>query len=188
MSNLGPNASVDHSADDPVDKIDKRVTPNGEGMPPSRGSTDREADRARVVILVVLGIGAAVAAYFVRPGADTERALLPETTAIDGATMYRYDVHKGGLFGPDAVGGDSEWVLGSVHRGGRRGGSGVARRVDLRRATGSCDRSCLARTTTRGRGDGAHYMDPASSRTLYVNWYDQGDQISFDLWVGLVEG
>lgn len=170
-----------------VDKIDKRVTPHGEGMPPSRRSKIARRIGLAVVILVVLAIGAAVAAYFARPGADTERALLPETTVIDGATMFRYDVHKGGLFGPDGVGGDAEWVSA---RFTVEDDAAAQASLETWVSAGPWKlRSEAPGADDYAWSDGfAFYMDPASARTLYVNWYDKGDQISFDLWVGLVEG
>lgn len=187
MSNLGPPRPWIIPPTIQVDKIDKRITPNGEGMPPSRGSRIAKRIVLTAVILVVLGIGAAVAAYFARPGAETERALLPETTVIDGATMYRYDVHKGGLFGPDGVGGDAEWVSA---RYTVEDDAAAQASLDAWIAAGDWElRSEYPGTSDYAWSSGfAYYVDPASARTLYVNWYDEGDQISFDLWVGLVEG
>ncbi len=169
------------------DKIGSRVTPHGEGPPPSRGA--RIAGRAVlvIVILVVLAIVASVVAYFGRAGADTERALLPQATVIDGATMYGYDVHKGGLFGPNAVGGDAAWVLA---RFTVESDAAAQASLDEWISEGNWTvRSELPGTNDYAWARGvARYVDPASGRTLYVNLYDEGDEVSFDLWVGLVEG
>lgn len=169
------------------DRIDSRVTPHGEGMPPSRGSRIAKRVGIAIVILVVLAVAAAVVAYFARPGADVERALLPQTMVIDGATMYRYDVHKGGLFGPDAMGGDPEWVLARFTVEDE-----VAAQASLDAWISSGDwelrsESSRANDYAWARGS-AYYIDPATARTLYVDWYDRGGEVSFDLWVGLVEG
>ncbi len=169
------------------DKIGSRVAPHGEGPPPSRGA--RIAGRAVlvIVILVVLAIVVSVVAYFARSGADTERALLPETTVIDGATMYGYDVHKGGLFGPNAVGGDSAWVLArfSVEDDAA---AQASLRSWLSEGSWRLDSQSPDANAYPWAGGDARYLDPVSSRTLYVNWYDDSDEVSLDLWVGLIEG